>query len=128
MWSEVEGGSHSACPQRLRLNNRPAAQGLSITPLAGLSHVTVLHHYCTVPCLVLSIYNCIRGWQSARECSQPCKCIVLLVAASGVSHHSFKSWSIDLTTTCFLIKAKLLNSNIFSFPLIRSTSIFCIVS
>lgn len=36
------------CPQRLHLNNSPAAQGLCITPSAGLNHVTVLHHYCTL--------------------------------------------------------------------------------
>lgn len=28
--------------------SHPAAQGLGITPSAGLNHVTVLHHYCTM--------------------------------------------------------------------------------
>lgn len=50
------GGSHSACPQRLHLNNRPAAQGLSVAPSAGLSRVTVLHHYCTMLCLSAIIF------------------------------------------------------------------------
>lgn len=59
---------------------------------------------------------------------QPCECIILLVAASGDSHHGFRGGSIDLPTTCFLIKAKVLSSKISFYPLIRSASIFCTVS
>lgn len=69
--------------------------------------VTSLLYHAVLSHIILQLHQRIEGHQrSAPLLCQPCECIVLRVVASGDSHHSFNGWSIDLTTTCFLIKEK----------------------
>lgn len=122
MWKEAGRGlafhcTLKGCISTITLRLKCAASHLRL----GLSHVTALHHYCPLPCRVVSFYNCIRGEQST---SLPCEYIVLLVAACGDSHHSFKRWCIDLSASYVLIKAKQLSGKICHPPSYQKHFIF----